>query len=83
MGGKNQMGRPLGNAFGSKLPSRSVFSRRRGVNFRREVNANISETPVGFRQRRNTLQKPDADVLQLQQRKTTMHECSSIARCGI
>lgn len=42
------------------------------VNFRHEVNANISETPVGLHQRRNTLREPDADVLQLQQLKTNV-----------
>lgn len=68
-GKKNdQMGRPLGNAFGIKATV-SVCSRSRGhgVNFRHEVSASISGTSAESRQRRNTLREPDADVLQLQQ----------------
>jgi len=42
---KDQMGQLLDNAFGSKLFSLSVPSRRCRINFRHKVNANISETP--------------------------------------
>lgn len=73
---------PHGNAFGSKLPfllflslslsffhllSLSLFLPfllESKVNFRFEVNSNISTTP--WVRRRNTLQEPDADILQYQ-----------------
>lgn len=75
---KSKWDEPSATPLDQSCSSLPAPSRRRGVNFRYEVNANISETPVGLRQLRNTAAEAGCRCFAASaRRKTTLRDCSS------